>query len=245
MPKEKQDPVAIVGIDLAWGEKNPDGVTVLAFERGLGHAPTHLETFLSRGDAPLFSSLSRFLQMAKVMVAIDAPTICRSEVGSRPVDKECTRKFGRYEAGCHPVNRRLCARPFRIAEAFEAAGFLLSTDLVRDRIVSEVYPHPAMIRLFGLDKTIKYKKGRVAAKRAEFSRYQSHLTAFLDREMPWLMASARHRTLLTTPWSKPAEDQVDSILCAVIAYRHLKYRGEKSETLGDDTHGHILIPAGA
>ena len=176
------------------------------------------------------------------MVAIDAPTICRNDEGSRPVDKECSRLFRRYEAGCHPVNRRLCVRPFRIAKIFQTKGFLLTTDPATPRLVSEVYPHPATIRLFGLEKTIKYKKGKVAEKREEFSRYQDHLTKFLSRELPALANSKPHAELLVTPWTKKIEDQVDSILCTAIAHRHLTYQGRKSEVLGDDHEGHILIP---
>lgn len=233
---------AIIGIDLAWGEKNPDGVTFFVFPDGLDHAPTQLSTRLTHGDDALFESLNPVLPMERVMVALDAPTICRNDEGSRPVDKECTRLFGRFEAGCHPVNRRLCVRPFRVAEAFQQRGFALTTDPDTPRFVTEVYPHPATIRLFGLEKTIKYKKGRVAEKRAEFSRYQDHLAEYLSREMPWLANSETHCELLTQPWKKPIEDQVDSMLCAAIAYRHLKYHGEKSEILGDDLDGHMLIP---
>ncbi|MEM6277984.1 MAG: DUF429 domain-containing protein [Verrucomicrobiota bacterium] len=234
--------LAIVGIDLAWGERNPDGVTVLDFPDGIRDNPGSFKTYVSRGDEALFDSLAPFLVRGQVMVAIDAPTICRSDEGSRPVDKECTRIFARYEAGCHPVNRRLCVRPFRIAERFKEAGFALTTDWRNRRFVSEVYPHPATIRLFGLEKTIKYKKGKVAEKRAEFSRYQDHLAEYLSREMPWLANSVLHCELLTAPWKKDVEDQVDSMLCAAIAYRHLRFQGEKSEVLGDDVDGHMLIP---
>ncbi|MEM7600230.1 MAG: DUF429 domain-containing protein [Verrucomicrobiota bacterium] len=240
----KSGPVAtaIIGIDLAWGEKNPDGVTILGFEKGLKSDPGHLSTQLTRGDENLLAALAPYLSWDRVMVAIDAPTICRNEGGSRPVDKACTRLFGRFEAGCHPVNRRLCVRPFRVAEAFETRGYKLTADPDTPRFVSEVYPHPATIRLFGLEKTIKYKKGRVAEKRAEFSRYQCHLEDYLSREMPWLANSEPHCELLTQPWTKPIEDQVDSILCAAIAHRHLKYHGQKSQILGDDIDGHMLIP---
>ncbi|MEM1442928.1 MAG: DUF429 domain-containing protein [Verrucomicrobiota bacterium] len=243
MGKSKPGSVAIIGIDLAWGERNPDGVTVLEFDGGLGKDPTRLETFLSQGDEELFSNLEPVFEAGKIMIALDAPTLCRSDSGSRPVDKECNRLFSRYEAGCHPVNRRLCVRPFRVAERFQELGFSLTTDWKGPRIVSEVYPHPATIRLFGLEKTIKYKRGRVAEKRSEFARYQKHLCAYLQKSMPWLANSDPHRELLSTPWKKDIEDQVDSILCAAIAYRHLVFQGTKSEVIGDDVDGHMLIPA--
>lgn len=242
MSSSLDESVAILGIDLAWGEKNPDGVTLLGFADGLAQPPTVMETVLSHGDEALFEKTAPFIAYDRVMIAIDAPTICRSDEGSRPVDKECTRKFGRYEAGCHPVNRKLCERPFRVAERYEREGFVLTTDPDVPKSVAEVYPHPATIRLFRLAKTIKYKKGKVAQKRAEFSRYQDYLSEYLSREMPWLANSEPHCQLLSLPWTKNIEDQVDSILCAVVAFRHLKYGGKKSEVLGDDVDGHMLIP---
>lgn len=234
----------LVGIDLAWGDRNPDGVTILRFDDGLDRpmsAPP--VTFNTRGDAEFFMALASAESAERLLVAIDAPLICPNQEGSRPVDKECTRRFGRYHAGCHPANQRLCRRPLRIAAGLVERGYVLTTDTGRGtRIACEVYPHPATIQLFGIEKTIKYKKGLVASRRAEFLRYQGCLRACLDRELPEWLESDAHRTLLATPWSKPIEDQTDSILCALIAYLHLRHEGRRTEVIGDDHHGHILLP---
>lgn len=234
----------LVGIDLAWGDRNPDGVTILRFEDGLDHGMTAPPvTFISRGDDALFTTLASVESATRLFVAIDAPLICPNAEGSRPVDKECTRRFGRHHAGCHPANQRLCRRPLRIAAGLVGRGYALTTENSRgDRIASEVYPHPATIQLFGIEKTIKYKKGLVASRRAEFLRYQGCLRDCLGRELPeWLEWDA-HRALLAAPWSKPIEDQTDSILCALIAYLHLRYEGRRTEAIGDDETGHILLP---
>ena len=103
-------------------------------------------------------------------------------------------------------------------------------------------PHPATIQLFGIDKTIKYKKGLVATKREAFSRYQAYLRRCLARELPELLDSAPHRALLETPWRKPIEDQTDSLLCALIAFLHLRFGGDRTEVIGNDETGHILLP---
>jgi len=237
------EPVVIIGIDLAWGERNPDGVTILTFDDGVTSPPTTMETGLTRGDADLLGVVSRAAVHPRVMVAVDAPLICVNETGSRPVDKLCSANFRVQEAGCYPVNRRLCSRPFRIADGLRESGYAITTALdAAPRIASEVYPHPATIRLFGLDKTIKYKKGRVAGKRLEFARYQECLRTFLRTEIPALLESTAHQDLFKTLWRKGVEDQVDSILCAAIAHRHLCYGGARSEVLGDDETGHMLIP---
>jgi len=237
------EPVVIIGIDLAWGEKNPDGVTILTYDKGIDRPATSMTTGLTRGDDDLLGVVNRAAIHPAVMIAVDAPLLCINETGSRPVDKLCSALFRVQEAGCYPVNRGLCRRPFRIADALRESGYALTTSLERSpRFASEVYPHPATIRLFGLDKTIKYKKGRVAGKRSEFARYQDCLKRFLSSEIPELAASPDHEILFSDPWRKPVEDQIDSILCAAIAHRHLRYRGARSEVLGDDETGHMLIP---
>jgi predicted RNase H-like nuclease len=237
------EPVVIIGIDLAWGEKNPDGVTILTYDNGIDRPATAMETGLTRGDADLLGVVARAAVHPRVIIAVDAPLICINETGSRPVDKLCSTNFRVQEAGSYPVNRRLCHRPFRIADGLLESGYLLTTALDQGpRIASEVYPHPATIRLFGLDKTIKYKKGRVAGKRLEFARYQTCLQTYLRAEIPALLDSIAHQDLFTTLWRKGVEDQVDSILCAAIAHRHLRYGGTRSEVLGDDETGHMLIP---
>lgn len=234
----------LIGIDLAWGERNPDGVTVLPFGEGLSRPMTSPpNTFNTRGDDELFAALASADGAERILVAVDAPLICPNPTGSRPVDKECTRRFGRCHAGCYPANQRLCRRPLRIAEGLVERGYQLTADSSRGtRIASEVYPHPATIQLFGIEKTIKYKKGLVASKRAGFLRYQSYLRDCLARELPEWLDSAPHRTLLETPWSKPIEDQTDSVLCALIAYLHLRFGENRTEVLGNDETGHILLP---
>jgi predicted RNase H-like nuclease len=237
------EPVVIIGIDLAWGEKNPDGVTILTFDKGIDRPASAMATGLTRGDEDLLSAVNRAAVHPAVMIAVDAPLLCINESGSRPVDKLCSALFRAEEAGSYPVNRGLCRRPFRIADTLRESGYALTTSLERSpRFACEVYPHPAAIRLFGLDKTIKYKKGRVAARRGEFARYQNCLKFFLAREIPELAASPEHESLFCAPWRKPVEDQIDSILCAAIAHRHLRYHGTRSEVLGDDETGHMLIP---
>jgi predicted RNase H-like nuclease len=90
----------IFGVDLAWGERNPDGVTRIEFDTALEGTPVRFETRLLRGDETLLSYLSVADGAGRVLVAVDAPVICPNETGSRPVDRECTSRFGRNDAGC-------------------------------------------------------------------------------------------------------------------------------------------------
>ncbi|MEM7696862.1 MAG: DUF429 domain-containing protein [Verrucomicrobiota bacterium] len=234
----------IFGIDLAWGEKNPDGIARLVFDSDRADARlVEAEVSLSFGDVSLLDHLPE-AGAGLCFLAIDAPLICPNETGSRPVDRECSAKFRSFEAGAHPANQKLCRRPLRIAGLLRERGFAITTQLgSSSRVAAEVYPHPATLRFFELNKTIKYKRGLVADRRREFARYQCLLRDWLDREIPGMTELSSIAECLSLPWSKPIEDQTDAILCAVIGWHHVRYRGRQSEVLGDDESGHMIIPA--
>ncbi len=123
-----------------------------------------------------------------------------------------------------------------------AVGWQLPT---AGRLLVEVFPHPATIRLFGLEQIVKYKRGPVAARRAEFARLQGLLreclrTRFAPGEWPETPALT---AVLSAPWTKPAEDRLDALLCALVGYHHWRHDGRRSETLGDLETGFILVPA--
>ena len=101
------------------------------------------------------------------------------------------------------------------------------------------------IRLLGLERIVKYKRGPVAARRAEFARLQGLLrgclrTRFAPGEWEETPALA---TVLAAPWTKPAEDRLDALICALIGYHHWRHAGTRSEVLGDLETGFILLPA--
>lgn len=236
-------PVTLFGVDLAWGERNPDGVASIRFPEGAASAPEPPEIALVQGDSQLFEFIRERMKNDSVFVAIDAPTIGPNETGSRPADRECSRLFRKEEAGCHPVNRRLCQRPFRIAEALGSQGFQLTSDLSRGpRLLAEVYPHPAMIRFFGIAKTIKYKRGNVARRREEFSRYQGLTRRLVRNAFSDLPQSASVDVLLSESWNKGIEDQLDAFFSSLIGWWHLRHLGEKSQQLGEEETGTILLP---
>ena len=230
----------LLGIDLAWGERRPDGVALLeatrdgASWRGGG---------LVHGDDALMSwVLGRIPPGDAVFAAVDAPLVCPNETGARPVDRETHRWFGRQHAGCHPSNARLCRRPLRVAGLLRDRGFDLGWDLGARRQAAEVYPHPAMVRWFGLDRVLKYKRPPAADRRREFARYGRLLRGLLVREFAGLEPHAEVETLLDAEWSKPAEDQLDAFLCALIAWWHWRDHGARTQVLGDVGTGFLLVP---
>ena len=177
------------------------------------------------------------------MVMVDAPIVCPNATGTRPVDRLTHKLFGRQHAGCHPANSTKCPRPARLTKRLAAAGCKIGWDFkTARRLVCEVYPHPAMLRLFGLDRIVKYKKGPVANRRKEFRRLQALLRTCLAEKFPKLKLNDEMTELLTTDWSKPVEDKLDAFFCALIGYHHYLHGQGKSEVIGDRQTGFILLP---
>ena len=246
----------LIGLDLAWGEKNSDGLCFIRYDvaqrraRLLGYDYPH-------GDLALVAAITGHLRADEpAFAAIDAPIVCPNLTGTRPVDRLTHTLFHREHAACHPANLTKCPRPPRVLARLAAdLGFAPGWGLPpiknrkpkienqSPRLAAEVYPHPAMVRLFRLPRIIKYKKGPVAARRLEFRRLQRLIAALLAAEFPFLALDADTPALLAAPWTKPVEDRTDALFCALLALWHVHHAGTRSEVIGDLATGFILLPA--
>lgn len=232
---------AVAGIDLAWGERRPDGICLLHGEAkrvvGLSHALTH-------GDDALLDYLHTHLAPdVRTLLCLDAPVVCPNRRGARPVDRLTHRIFHRVQAAAHPANRVLAARPLRVVRRLQRAGYDISTDWpATPRALVEVYPHPATVRWFGLDRTIKYKRGPVAARRRAFARLRSLLRRWLENCAPEIAQHRPTAALLRTPWTKNGEDMTDALLCAMIGWQWAVRGRHTLEILGDRRSGFIVVP---
>lgn len=230
----------LAGIDLAWGETNPDGVCLLE-----GHPDRVRCRFvgLTHGDAELNSLFDALPDRAGVLLALDAPVVCPNTTGSRPVDRLMHRLFREAHAGAYPANKKLCKRPLRIVDQFQSRGFKIGTEPPWNRRqIMETFPHPCTLRWFDRDMIFKYKKGRVAQKREEFAALQRALRSHLRSRLPRLAEQVEMLALLKQPWSKPVEDQTDALMCALLAYDHWFGQGRLTEVLGDPKTGFIVLP---
>jgi predicted RNase H-like nuclease len=254
----------IIGIDLAWGARKPDGVAVIRVRRD----QAGLERIMSTdGDAALVACVAASLNLsgradrAPALLAFDGPIICPNRTGSRPVDRLTHVRYGRYHAGCHPANRTICPRPARVAARFGRLGF--DPDFVLPgprchresdgrpvRRMIEVYPHPAAVRLFGLPRILKYKRGSARARRRALGRLQALIRDHLARfEPPVVPSEAVARLLGLDPCRlagvahKRHEDGLDAVLCALVGLHHWWHGGRQSEVLGDLRSGYIVVPA--
>ncbi len=232
-----------VGLDLAWGERNNTGVAVVDSDGRL------LYVGAAHDDASIEAAVAPYVS-ADCLVAVDAPLIVRNPTGSRPCEAALNRDFHAFEAGTHPANTTNPAfkdpRGARIATALTLDMDPASSS---PRRAIEVYPHPATIALFGLQKTLKYKKGSFEVRRHELLQLMM-LIEGLDTATPRLRVNhnvswveLRKRVAAAT---RPVqldrdEDPVDAVVCAYVAlYWH--HRPEDVTVYGDFATGYIVTP---
>jgi predicted RNase H-like nuclease len=173
---------SFIGIDMAWNiEENHSGVAALVGDV----AQVRLDA-VSSGVTSMVG-IVEFVQVhvaRDAVVAIDASLVVKNETGQRPCETEIATEFGKYRASCHTSNlgRPYATTGMGLVQELSQEGFRHDFQIEQakqkaGRWIFEVYPHPAMVRLFHLKRIIKYKKGTVSQKRAGLAEYRSHLQA--------------------------------------------------------------------
>lgn len=187
-------------------------------------------------------------------MGIDAPLILRNRTGSRPCEKALNRCFRRFEAGCYPANTTRV--PLRAARLVAELG--LDPDPVfrprsRVRRAVEVFPHAALVALFGLPKTLKYKakRGRPVDQRHREFRKLLGLLKTLARRDPrldvttaprWAKLEQTVTTDRTGASLDRAEDELDAYVCAYIAAHLWAHGFDRNRIVGDTDTGYIVTP---
>jgi predicted RNase H-like nuclease len=232
-----------VGLDLAWGERNHTGVAVIDSGGRL------LNIGIARDDASIEDAVAPYAS-GDCLVAIDAPLIVKNTTGHRPCETALNHDFQRFEAGARPAYTQKPEfshpRGARIATALNLDVDPAST---ATRRAIEVYPHPATIALFGLEKTLKYKRGAFEDRQRELLQLMT-LVEGLDKATPRLRVNhnvswveLRKRVAAA---SRPGqldrdEDPVDAVVCAYVAlYRY--HRPEDVTVYGNFATGYIVTP---
>lgn len=252
MAKNGLKSTTFIGIDLAWGQRNLSGGAVIRNGR------LRAITGELRTNRQIVDFIGENLTAADgAVVAIDAPLVVPNLRGSRPCDRALSSEWRRYQAGAYPANRRLLAHngvvrgEALVATLVDQFRFRLSGNIPRrskNRIVCEVYPHPAHISLFDLDRTLKYKRrtGRsTEERRLAFNEYQRLLRS-LHKAVPPLKKT---RKLLKADMStlrgrglQAYEEMLDALSCAYIGYYLWWHGPARSLTYGSVEEGQILVP---
>jgi predicted RNase H-like nuclease/ppGpp synthetase/RelA/SpoT-type nucleotidyltranferase len=235
--------VHYLGIDLAWGLNRPTGLAVLDDAGRLLHLAA------VRTDDEIAESLAPFAA-GPCLAGIDAPLVVTNSTGSRPAEKALSKDFRRYDAGTHPSNtgKPEFAGGTRGAVVCDLLGLDLDPDSTAERRAIEVYPHPATVVLFGLERTLKYKqkKGRdLELLRGELLTLMDHVERLVDTggpDDPW--AARRAAVVAATRKSelRVTEDQVDAVVCAYVALFADRWP-ERTTRYGDLETGYIVTPS--
>ena len=236
-----------VGLDLAWGERNPTGVAVVDDNGDL------VQVSAQTDDATILAAIRPYVTDACV-VGIDAPLIVTNPKGNRPCEAALNKDFAKFQAGAHPSNtsKPEFANGTRGGRLAAALDLDLDPHSSRPRRALEVYPHAAAISLFRLGRTLKYKdkKGRKFEKmQSELLRLMTLLEGLKDAEAPlrvtqhddWRQLRRSVETATRKSELRKAEDQVDAVLCAYVALCSVR-QPDDITVYGDADTGYILTP---
>ncbi len=249
MTKKHEFPV-FIGIDLAWKSSNASGGAVIRDEKLVAHTGT------LGNNSEIIDFIASYLpQNSGAVVAVDAPLRVPNETGSRRCDRDLSAEWRRFHAGALPANReRLAAdgivRGEELVEHLVAGHRFAEAAVIprrsKARLVCEVFPHPAHVSLFGLERILKYKRGTVDERRLELIRYQ-HLLRGLRKGSPKLKKT---KALLqgVDVWNlrgrelKAYEDTLDAVTCAYVASYLWNHGPKAGITYGTLSEGTILVP---
>ena len=232
-----------VGLDLAWGEKSQTGVAAVDSDGRLLHVG------VAQDDASILNAVAPFTGDV-CLVAIDAPLIVPNETGARPCETALNRDFHRFEAGARPAFRGkpefMYPRGARLANALDLDMDPTSTS---SRRAIEVFPHPATVVLFDLDKTLKYKRGSFDDRKRELLKLMTLIEGLdeatprlrVNRSVTWVELRKRVEDATRPGQLDRDEDPVDAVVCAYVGlYRY--HRPEDVATYGDYGTGYIVTP---
>jgi predicted RNase H-like nuclease len=240
-----------VGVDLAWGTRRNTGLCALDEQGAV------LSSARARTDADIDAWLAPHV-LGDVVVGVDAPVLVTNVSGRRRCEALLSSVFASRQAGCYPSNRANPnfadgGRAFHLARRHDLSIDPRFAPRSRVRRLLEVYPHSALVCLFALPVTLKYKRGRgrsVPERRAVFERLcdlvQSFDTAYpatrIGRSGDWARLRSEVAEARTGADLDRTEDEIDAYVCAFVAFYYWWWGTERCAVIGDDDTGAIVTP---
>ncbi|MGC4052394.1 MAG: DUF429 domain-containing protein [Paludibaculum sp.] len=230
-----------IGVDLGWYGK-PSGLASIVPD-GAGLQLRHVARLESTEH--ILEWIAAEMGEEDGVAGVDAPTVITRQTGIREAERALNKDFRRYHAGCHAANLGLPFAPLvlgfsrRLAEA----GFRHGAEMeakADGRYQIEIHPHAASVRLFGLERIVKYKRGRRAERAAELARLRNLMLTRLPEMDPPLRLSLPE--IPETGPTKPVEDQIDAVLCAYIAAHWWWWGRARNTVYGSNEEGFIVVP---
>jgi len=244
--KPTHSTVKLAGVDLAWqSKKNPTAIAVgILKDSHLNITEIHQGLFSIESVIDCLGALGDLKG-----VAIDAPLVIKNQSGQRLCERELGREYSSRHASCHTSNLKLYpqADSVRLSNHLFNAGFQHLGE-VTTKWQIECYPHPAIIEIFELSERLKYKKGKVAAKREGQKVLASlikslatsrDLALHIPQEIQPIVENQRIDSLKGKAL-KHNEDVLDSILCLYVAA--LYQQSHQHLVFGDTSEGYIYVP---
>ena len=243
-------PVPIfTGLDSAWGGRAKGALCQLTSAIGIGGRHE-----LAIAHEPVLVGWDDMVRIAKGfdaddhVVGIDQGLVVPNAAGQRPVEGGLASALMRdYGCGAHSSNtsNASCygagAGIWRLLRALDEKGFQHAPTRVpgaRGRHYFELYPHPAILALFGHGKILAYKVARKNP--TAWQTLLSDVAGLADAALPV------RDVALCFPASyaqtKPNEDRLDAFLAAYVAAYFWTFGTKRSTVLGSLTTGYIVTP---
>lgn len=239
------DGACLLGLDLAWSPRNPSGLAALRPDGTLLDVRADV-----RSDDEILAWIRRFRGTSGVL-AFDMPTIVRNPSGMREAERSLGAVFRRYHAAPHPSNLRRFpdgGRARRMIDALAGDGVVEALDVRPNdaRLIAlEVFPHPALVRLFALDHIFRHKKKARAwpGVLSEWSRYRAALATLRDADPPLHLGSWVPTTVGARGY-KRWDDTLDAVTCAYVGsfIHRFGIGAPHARVFGDLTEGAIVVP---
>lgn len=194
-------PAVVLGIDAAWGTREPSGVALVRRDIDGWHclavAPSY-ESFIAlttRGSEVDWSrpstggeaNVDNLLEAAAIragqppnVVCLDMPLSRGQIVTRRAADQQISQAYGARLCSAHsPTGARPGPLGDRLHKSLARHGYRLITandDPVDNGALLEVYPHPAIVELLCLERRLEYKVSKS-------NRYWPRASVFERRRM--------------------------------------------------------------
>ena len=256
-----------IGLDLAWSSRNGTGAATIEGDERAGRL---VASALLRDDDEIVEFVREQAGAdagSPAIVAVDAPLWVPNHDRCRPAETAIGEMFRSYHAGAHPANRRRLAID-EVVRGEALVARLAGLDFVHQpevaalapvRQVVEVYPHPAMVSIFGLRRILAYKarpNRTTAARRVELARYHALLASLAtlvaaepDLVSPTGPLLTGTEDLLATDLGplrgkalKGHEDRLDGLMCAYVAHYLWRWGMARARVFGSLEHGYITSP---
>ena len=234
-----------LGLDLAWSARNPSGLAAIDIAGNVLEARAQ-----EAGDDALLAWVRGHLRPTTVL-GIDMPTIVPNATGTRRCERELATDFRAAHAAPHPSSRARFpdgGRARRLLDALEGDGVVERLELgarPAGRFAFEVFPHPALVRLFGLPRIFQYKKKTRPWPQvlAEWSRYRAALGSLYAADPPLRVPDWIPRAV-TPPGYKRWDDLLDALTCAYVAAYLWRWgtSAPHARVYGDLRDGYIAVP---